>query len=113
MTIVTIHKFDEKHLQEVMEIAKQVGKVEVNVYDSGDTIYSLEGVHRVESAKRLGIPLILKQREWDEVIPTDCEDAEGYENGQAAVSSIWEYAYGDGVEGGIYSDADFVSVEVI
>ena len=112
MTIVTIHQYDDAHLAEVMEAARKIGRVEINVYYDGEVSYCLEGVHRVEAAKRLGIPLILKQREWDEVVETDCEDAEGYEDGRAAVSAIWEYAYGSGVEGGVYDDSDFVSVEV-
>jgi len=112
MTIVTIHQYNEQHLAEVMEVARKIGKVEINVYYDGEMAYCLEGVHRVEAAKRLGIPLILKNREWYEIIETDCEDAEGYAEGKAAVSAIWEYAYGTGVEGSIYSESDFVSVEV-
>jgi hypothetical protein len=113
MTIVTIHRPDEAHLAEVVEVARKIGRVEVNVYYNGEIAYCLEGVHRVEAAKRLGIPLTLKQREWDEVVETDCEDAEGFENGRAAVSAIWEYAYGSGVEGGVYDDSDFASVELV
>lgn len=112
MTIVTIHQYDDAHLAEVMETARKIGRVEVNVYYDGEVAYCLEGVHRVEAAKRLGIPLILRQRGWDEIIETDCEDTEGFEGGRAAVSAIWEYAYGSGVEGGVYDDSDFASVEL-
>lgn len=113
MTIVTMHKFNEVHLSEVMKIAKQVGSVKVNVYDTGETIYCLEGVHRIEAAKLLGLPLTLVAKEWDDVVATDSEDVEGYENGTATVSAIFEYAYGNQVEGGIYSESDFVNVEMV
>jgi len=111
VTVLTIHKYDEKHLAEVMEVAKQIGKVEINAYYDGEVAYCLEGVHRVEAAKRLGIPLILRQRDWDEIVPTDCQDVEGYYTGYAKVSDIFECVYewkpGRPHEGGVYSEDDF------
>jgi len=112
MTIVTMHEVIEAKMAEVMEVAKAIGSVTINVYDSGDMIYALEGVHRTEAAKRLELPLILNRLEWDEVVYTDCEDVDGRdENGMATVAAIFAYAYESGVDGQIYSASDFESVE--
>ena len=111
MTIVTIHRYNDTHLEEVMTDAQAIGSVTVNVYYNGEVAYCLEGVHRVEAAKRLGLPLILVCRDWEEVISTDCGDAEGFDDGTASVSSIYEYAYDRGVEGQVYTERDFLNVE--
>lgn len=112
MTIVTLNKVDEKHLAEVIKIAKEIGHVKVRAYYDGEIYYCMEGSHRVEAAKRLGIPLILEEIGWDDEMETDVEDAEGYKLERAPVSVIWETVYGDGYHGGIYFESDFVSVEV-
>jgi hypothetical protein len=113
MTIVTMHKFNKAHLVEVMEIAKTIGSVEINAYLEGDMIYTLEGVHRVEAAKVLGLPIIFNLKQWDDVMLTDLQDVELDDNGCAKVSDIFEYAYsGYPIDGGVYSTSDFASVEI-
>lgn len=114
MTIVTMHEYDKDKLAGVMDIAAKVGSVTINAYYDGETIYTLEGVHRTEAAKRLGLPLTIICKEWDDVIPTDCEDCNSFDcdTRTAKVSDIHEYAYST-LDGGVYSVKDFVSVEVI
>ena len=112
MTIVTMHKVDKSHLVKVMKEAEELGNVTINVYYNGEIAYALEGVHRTEAAKRLELPLILVACDLDSLVSTDCEDVEGYENGYASVSAIVDYAYGS-YDGGVYSNTDFASVEVI
>lgn len=114
MTIVTINQVNEDHMVKVMEYAKTVGSVTVNVYDNGEMIYALEGSHRIEAANRLGLPLVLIPKEWDDEIATDCEDVGRDDNGYATVAAIYEYAYDNMAchDGGVYSEDDFVSVEV-
>jgi hypothetical protein len=114
MTIVTINPVNEEHILGVMAYAKTVGYVEARVYDSGDVIYALEASHRVEAAKRLGLPLRLVSMEWDDVMETDC-DVDTNEYGTAQVSTIFEYAYDNMArhKGGVYSEEDFESVEFL
>lgn len=111
MTIVTMHEIDEAKLAEVMAEASKIGSVTLNVYNDGNgTYHTLEGVHRTEAAKRLGLPLILVEREWDELVECDLQDIE-IEDGKASVQAIVEYAYSS-YTGGIYSENDFESVEM-
>ena len=112
MTIVTMHEVDEKKLLDVMAEASVVGSVTLNVYHDGNHMYyTLEGVHRAEAAKRLGIPLILIERDWEDMVECDLQDIY-LEDGRATVQDIVEYAYSS-VNGGVYSENDFVNVEVI
>lgn len=115
MTILTIHEIDETKLQEVMAVAQEVGSVTLNAYYDGETCYMLEGVHRTEAAKRLGLPLIIVCKEWDDVISTDCEDCNDfdYDTRTAKVSDIYEYGFNYLHNCGVYSENDFASVEVI
>lgn len=114
MVIYTIHSFDEKKLVEVMQVAKEIGSVTLNAFFNGEAYHMLEGVHRIEAAKRLGIPLIIVCKELDDVIPTDCEDCNGFDpiTRTAKVFDIMDYAYSDYRDTGIYTDKDFVSVEI-
>ncbi|WP_270167631.1 hypothetical protein [Paenibacillus sp. SYP-B4298] len=111
--ILTINRVDEQHLTEVMNYAAKVGSVTINVWYDGETVYALEGAHRVEAAKRLRLPLILNKREWDAVIATDCDDAD-HEDGMITVEKLFEYAYDNLTRhtGGVYSFDDFASVEL-
>lgn len=111
MTILTIHKHDQEHLEEVKKIAEQIGSVEVKAYYDGETMYCLEGVHRVQAAYELELPIIFKTLDWDAEIDTDCEDIAD-ENGKTTVAELVEYAY-DRPTGNVYDEYDFVSVEVI
>ena len=117
MTIVTMNKVNSTHLEKVMKEAEAVGSVTINVYYNGEMAYALEGVHRTEAAKRLELPLILVSCDWDSLVPNDCQDVESDENGYAFVSAIIDYAYEtigySSYDGGIYSDSEFVSLEVI
>ena len=113
MTLVTMHEFDADHLAEIMEEAKEIGSVTINVYFDGETYHALEGVHRTEAAKQRGLPIILITREWDEMIESDCDDIwDRDENNMASVGQIMEYAYSTRIGGQVYNEDDFVSVEV-
>lgn len=109
-----MHGIDEDHLSKIMKEAQLIGGVEINVYYDGEMVYALEGVHRTEAAKRLNLPLTIKECEWDQVVFTDCEDVFNRdEKGFATVSDIHEYGYGQGYNGGIYSQSDFINVDLI
>lgn len=114
MTILTMHQVNQEHLAEVMEQAEEIGSVTLNTYFDGETYHMLEGVHRTEAAKRLGLPIILVTHEWDDIVSTDCEDVEGFDSIErtAKVSDIVDYAYSNTRFCGIYATEDFVEVEV-
>ncbi len=112
--ILTINRYDEQHLLAVMEHAAKVGSVTVNVWYDGETAFALEGSHRIEAAKRLGLPLILNRMEWDAVVSTDCDDAD-HEDGMITVEKLFEYGYDNLTQhsGNVYRFDDFASVEVV
>lgn len=110
MTIITMHRVDEVKLAKVMEETAVIGSVTINVYFDGETAYALEGVHRTEAAKRLGLPLILNCCQWEDIVPTDCEDVAD-RDGNATVGEIHEYAYSQHNSGlGVYDASDFEEV---
>lgn len=108
MKILTMHKHDKEHLEEVKAIAKKKGSVQIKAYYDGETIYCLEGVHRVQAAYELQLPVIVESIDYDSTIETD-------QDGEMEVSELFDRAYGTayGPQGNIYNDDDFVSVEVI
>lgn len=108
MTIHTIHKYNEIHLAEIMAEAAKIGNVTVSAYVDGDTIFCLEGVHRVEAAKRLQLPLIIISCELNDAFKHDLQDVDT----NATVADVYDYAYGSSLDGSTYSKHDFVSVEV-
>jgi hypothetical protein len=107
MTIVTIHKHNADQLIKVKKEASEIGSVTINAYTDGETIFCLEGVHRVQAAYELKLPVSFILHEWKTVLETDIEDV-GYE---ATVEEIFEYAYSRGCKGNIYDKSDFISVE--
>lgn len=107
MILYTMHKFDSDKLAEVMSDASEIGSVTLNVYYDGEVYHALEGVHRTESAKRLGLPLVLVTKEWDDVVAHDIPDLEE----GASVGEIVDYGYSR-FTGSVYSEDDFASVEV-
>lgn len=74
MVIRSLNVVDEEHLQEVMQYAKNVGSVSINVYYDGEAYYALEGSHRLESAARCGLSVTLNKLDLDAVISFDIED---------------------------------------
>ena len=118
MTIMTIHKHDQKHLEHVKKIAAEIGEVKIKAYYDGETMYCLEGVHRVQAAKELQIPVVFYTVDWEDYIETDIADSgnlECDEEGRASVESIFEYAYGNpyGCQGNVYDESEFVSIKKV
>lgn len=59
MTIYMLNKIDETHMAEILPVASSIGSVELRGYSTGDAIVLVEGSHRIEAAKRLGLPVII------------------------------------------------------
>ena len=113
MTIMTMHGYFKNHLESVIQTAQNIGSVRIKGYFDGETIFCLEGVHRVEAAKRLRLPLIIDTVSLDDKIYTDCEDVEQDSDGMATVSDLFDYAYGGSLsQVNIYNDDDFEEVDL-
>jgi hypothetical protein len=109
MKIVTMHKHEKSHLEDVKKYASEIGSVKIHSYFDGETIYCLEGVHRVQAAFELQIPIIFECLQWDSNITTDIEDL----NCNSSVEEIFEYAYSRSLNGNVYDKDDFGIVEVV
>ena len=108
-TIYTIHPYEEDHLAEVMTEAERIGSVTVRAYVVGGTVFALEGVHRIEAASRLGLPLIVQPVSLDDPFDHDLQDVDS----DATAGDVYDYAYSTGADGGMYSDEDFASVAIL
>ena len=107
MSIIGINGIDENRLEEVMEIAKEKGRVELAAYDDGENIWLLEGTHRIEAAYRLELPVVLVEKDDEEKFEHDIEDTDA-----KTVGELLEYLQSafDGNETAYY-ESDFVSIE--
>ena len=76
MSIIGINGIDENRLEEVMEIAKEKGRVELAAYDDGENIWLLEGTHRIEAAYRLELQVVLCMKDDEEKFENDIEDTD-------------------------------------
>jgi len=106
MCCYTMHKFDETQLKQVMKIAKKVGSVQLHAYYDGNAYYILDGVHRTEAAKRLGLPLILVRRNEQEMMSNEFKEY----SGRATVEQLIATFHSNG---NFYQFSEFVSVKVI
>lgn len=71
--IYALNEVDIYHLQEVMQSAKEIGFVTINVFDSGDSYIALNGSHRLEAAAALQLPVILECMNEDDVMEHDID----------------------------------------
>lgn len=119
-SIYALNEVDEQHLVEVMEVAKQVGSVTINVYDNGDSYTALNGSHRLEAALRLQLPVILERMSEDDVLTHDIDGLSEHlyhelyldePKNTATVLQIIEFISSSGK---VYSDEEaFVSVTIV
>jgi hypothetical protein len=73
--IYTAHSPLDNHLDSVQKEMILMGSPKIRVLDSGDFYIALEGVHRLNSAKNLGITPILEILKGDDIISDhDFED---------------------------------------
>lgn len=105
MYIYTAHVYDAAHLTKVMKEAKRYGKVKLDAYYDGKSYYVLDGVHRTESAKRLGIPLILIQSSEKKMMST-------FVKGHPVIITIGEILQHYWNNGMCYHFDEFTSVKV-
>ena len=93
-TIYMMHKYDDSHLMRVIEEMEQMGAPEIRIVDCGDHWFALEGVHRIEAAKRLGIEPVWIEIQQDDLVPSNTLDWDDLQkNHDYKGSELVEFAF--------------------
>lgn len=105
MIVTTINKIDETHIAEVMDEMRTLGAPVIRVAESFCGFIALEGSHRLEAAKRLGIEPIIDVLDMDDEI--DNPGFPDLDNRAYMVAEIVEFI--GAPEGAAYdTDEDFI-----
>ena len=87
--IYTIHAYDPAKLATVIEQMQTLGSPTIRACLQGDHYCALEGVHRIEAARRLGLPVRIVEMDEDDVLT----DHDIYDLAdEATVAEVLEYA---------------------
>ena len=74
MMIYTIHSPHPDHLVEVVGEMRSLGSPAIRVVDCGDYYAAIEGCHRIEAARLLGLPISLDILDQDDLVDADSLD---------------------------------------
>lgn len=74
MRILTLHEYDADRVTQVMENMKTLGSPVIRAVNCGDHYQAIEGTHRLISAARLGLPIVIDEIDPDETIDADTLD---------------------------------------
>ncbi|WP_434782376.1 hypothetical protein [Ferrovum myxofaciens] len=82
MIIFTIHPPSSSHLLHVIEEMKRLGPPKIKVVDCTDYLIAIEGTHRIEAARILGLaPELEILSQDDEVVVSDMDICDMFPNG--------------------------------
>lgn len=97
--IYTMHDVDQEKLESVMVEMKRLGPPIIRACWQGDHYCALEGTHRVEAARILGMPVIIQAMDEDDEFENhDLQDLED----PCTVEDV--LLYGEWVHGGHIQD---------
>lgn len=76
MTIIVPHKVDQAHLIKVVDDMRQLGAPTIRAIwlDYADSWVALEGTHRLNAAKKIGITPTIQEVSYDDVCDMDITD---------------------------------------
>ncbi len=82
MLVYTIHRPIPDRLAEVVGKMKTLGSPTIRVVDCGDYYQAIEGCHRIEAARILGIPVNLDILAQDDLVEADSLDIDYFLAGE-------------------------------
>jgi len=82
MMIYTIHRPIPDHLDEVVGEMRRMGSPTIRVVDCSDFLVAIEGCHRIEAARILGIPVNLDILAQDDLVEADSIDIDYFHPGE-------------------------------
>lgn len=60
MIVYAFHDYEEAHVREVMDEMRIRGAPTIRCTPEDDALMAIEGVHRLEAARRLGLPVYVR-----------------------------------------------------
>lgn len=82
-TLYTLHSVDQSKLAGVVAEMAVLGSPTIRVVDCGDYLMTLEGVHRIAAAAKLGIALDLEYLDQSDLVAADSLDWQDLQPGES------------------------------